>query len=578
MANRRQRRTIVIAVFIFGFFLFNFLRSSSPDRQPKPKHADVPVIKSSYDWANHPHKYAIDPESMHRLPAEPTEDLPRVQFKPSAKRGRENDATSESRRAAVRETFVRSWNSYKKYAWGYDELAPVSAKGKNTFGGYAATLVDALDTLWIMDLHEEFGLALSVVAKMDWDDTVETSVNVFETTIRHLGGLLSAYDLSSEPVLLAKAIELGDMLYAAFDTPNRMPPFWLDFKLAKSGGLEAGTNDPSASPCSLSLEFTRLSQLTGNPKYFDAIERVKLFLERTQHETQLPGMWPALINFRDESVVNHNEFTLGALADSLYEYLPKMHALLGGTDPAYEKMYREAMKVVQQHLLFRPMLPDSADVLFSGTAFADNSVRRNPESQHLTCFVGGMFGLGGKLFGIKEHVGLARRLARGCGWAYSSFPTGLMPEIFGMVTCPSLNKCPWDEERWKREGDGNLRKGFSHARDPRYILRPEAIESIFLLYRMTGDRDYQEIAWTMFQSIVKATETQYANSAIGDVTKEGETEKLDSMESFWLSETLKYFYLIFSPPDVISLDEYVLNTEAHPLKRKKAVKESKSFF
>ncbi|KAF4861186.1 putative mannosyl-oligosaccharide alpha-1,2-mannosidase 1B [Colletotrichum siamense] len=528
MATRRQRRSIIIGAILFGFLLFNTLQPS--DHRPRPKYGNIPIAQSSYDWASHQHKYAIAPESMHHLPTEPPKELPRVQFTPSAKRGQPNDATSDSRRAAVRETFVRSWESYKKYAWEYDELTPVSAKGKNTFGGYAATLVDALDTLWIMDLHDEFGLALASIAKIDWDNTVETSVNVFETTIRHLGGLLSAYDLSGEPVLLAKAIQLGDMLYAAFDTPNRMPPFWLDFKAAKSGELIAGTNDPSASPCSLSLEFTRLSQLTGEPKYFDAIERVKLFLERTQHESQLPGMWPALINFRDESVVNHNEFTLGALADSLYEYIPKMYALLGGTDPAYEKMYRDAMKIAQQHLLFRPMLPGGEDILFPGTAFVENGVRRNPESQHLSCFVGGMFGLGGKLFGIKEHVGLAKRLARGCAWAYSSFPTGLMPEIFGMVTCPSLNKCPWDDERWKREGDGNLRKGFSHARDPRYILRPEAIESIFLLYRMTGDREYQEIAWTMFQSIVKATETPFANSAIADVTAEGKTQKLDSME------------------------------------------------
>ncbi|KAI0017480.1 glycoside hydrolase [Xylariomycetidae sp. FL0641] len=88
------------------------------------------------------------------------------------------------------------------------------------------------------------------------------------------------------------------------------------------------------------------------------------------------------------------------------------------------------------------------------------------------------------------------------------------------------------------------------------------------MYRMTGNEEYQEIAWRMFEAIRKATETELAFSAIADVTVDGaSTVKLDSMESFWFSETLKYFYLIFSPPDLISLDEYVLNTEAHPLKR-----------
>ncbi|KAK2037472.1 family 47 glycosyl hydrolase [Colletotrichum somersetense] len=568
MANRRQRRAIIITVFLLGLLAFHVLRSrDSPPPPPPRKHADIRFVKSSFDWANHQHKYPIAPSSMHRPPTERPKTLPRVQFDFGAKGMRKNDATSESRRQAVRDVFLKSWNSYKEYAWGFDELAPITAKGKNTFGGYAATLVDALDTLWIMGLRDDFDAALAVIGSMDWDDTKETAVNVFETTIRHLGGLLSAYDLSGEPILLSKAIELGDMLYASFDTPNRMPPFWLDFEAAKAGNLMAGTADPSASPCSLSLEFTRLSQLTGEPKYFDAIERIKRFLEKTQRESQLPGMWPALINFRDQSVKQYNEFTLGALADSLYEYLPKMFALLGGTDPAYENMYRHAMHVVEEHLLFRPMLPDGEDILFSGSAIVEGNVRHKPESQHLACFTGGMFGLGGKLFGIKEHVGIGERLARGCGWAYSSFPTGVMPEIFGMVACETLDGCEWDEDRWKREGASDLRKGFSNARDPRYILRPEAIESIFLMYRMTGNPEYQEIAWTMFQSVVNATETQYANSAIEDVTVKGQTKKLDSMESFWLAETLKYFYLIFSPPSLINLDEYVLNTEAHPLRR-----------
>lgn len=119
---------------------------------------------------------------------------------------------------------------------------------------------------------------------------------------------------------------------------------------------------------------------------------------------------------------------------------------------------------------------------------------------------------------------------------------------------------PKDEAR-------HTRMGFTHARDARYILRPEAIESIFYMYRITGEDDLLDMAWGMFQAIRRSTETELAFSAIADVTATGKTEKLDSMESFWLSETLKYFYLIFSSPDLISLDEFVLNTEAHFLRR-----------
>jgi mannosyl-oligosaccharide alpha-1,2-mannosidase len=105
-----------------------------------------------------------------------------------------------------------------------------------------------------------------------------------------------------------------------------------------------------------------------------------------------------------------------------------------------------------------------------------------------------------------------------------------MPEITGFVACPSLEPCEWDEKRWAEEGDRELSKGFRHARDPRYILRPEAIESIFYLYRATGQEELRDIAWKMFQNVVKATETGLAYSAIKDVRAKGETEKEDSME------------------------------------------------
>lgn len=187
---------------------------------------------------------------------------------------------------------------------------------------------------------------------------------------------------------------------------------------------------------------------------------------------------------------------------------------------------------VTRHILFRPMLPSQTDILFSGDVFVreDGLVDRDFETQHLGCFTGGMFLLGGKTFALDAHVETGEKLARGCAWAYDAFPTGLMPEIAGFAACPSLEPCEWDEKRWAEEGDQELAKGFRHARDPRYILRPEAIESIFYLYRVTGQEKLRDIAWKMFQSVVKATETELAYSAIKDVRANGETEKEDSME------------------------------------------------
>ncbi|PNY25799.1 alpha-1,2-Mannosidase [Tolypocladium capitatum] len=553
MPRRISRLVLLTGLALTVILVLHLTRSSSPP----PPH----FMPTTLDWTTihqfHP------PSSIKPLPTGKPRTLPRVQAPPSAFA---SSPKTDERRAAVRRAFKRSYDAYRTHAWMRDELMPVSGRHKDPFGGWAATLVDSLDTLWIMGFKDEFAVASAAACTIDWADTTARAANLFETTIRHLGGLLSAYDLSGDRALLDKALELGEMLYHGFDTPNRMPGFWLNFEEARTGQLVAGLNDPSASPASLCVEFTRLSQLTGDPKFYDATDRVTRFLERTQNETLLPGMWPTTLDFQNEQAVS-SQFTLGALADSLYEYLPKMHALLGGVDDTYEKMYRVSMDTAVRHLLFRPMLPDQKDVLFTGDWHANAADKFMPNSQHLTCFVGGMFGLGGRLFDIDEHVSLGERLARGCGWAYASFPTGVMPEIFDLMPCKTLEPCAWDEDLWRKHGDTNLAKGFTNARDRRYLLRPEAIESIFILYRITGKPELQDIAWDMFQSIMRSTETELANSAISDVTETGETNKVDSMESFWMAETLKYFYLIFSPPDLISLDEFVLNTEAHPLRR-----------
>lgn len=518
-------RYLIGAILIFTFICYHGSSNHSVRRRP------LYYVKSSYDWSQltlrHP------PSNLIELPSGKPHSLPTIQHQfphPHA-------VEQEVRRETVRKVFQKCWRNYRKYAWMRDELTPLSADGKDTFGGWAATLIDGLDTLWIMDLKEDFHQAVRAIATLDWADTKETACNMFETTIRHLGGLLSAYDLSGDLVLLDKAVELGDMLYAGFDTPNRMPPFWLDFVKAKEGRLVADHRVASASPASLSLEFTRLSQVTGDPKYYDAVARVTDMLDKHQNSTKLPGMWPTFVNMRDGDFTTEHEFTLGGLADSLYEYFPKMYALLGGREPVYEKLYRDATSTIVKHLLFRPMLPDQADILVSGTAKveADDQIVLTGEGQHLTCFIGGMFALGGRLFEIKDHVDMGARLTRGCIYAYNAFPTGIMPEIFDMIPCPSKNGCRWDEKKWQKErtqkrADLDLPKGFSDARVRSYTLRPEAIESVFILYRITGLQEFQDAAWQMFEAIQNATETEFGNAAIEDVTSRQTPIRRDSME------------------------------------------------
>ncbi|PGH34834.1 mannosyl-oligosaccharide alpha-1,2-mannosidase [[Emmonsia] crescens] len=599
MFSFRGRWLIYIVLSAILLFVY---RRNGPDAIPNPNYPKLPK-EFKFEWKNFKEKHPV--KSMVPLPSDPVKRLPKVQHAFSDQSFKEVLSKQKPRQEAVKQTFIRAWKAYRRFAWMHDEVTPLTKGTSDTFGGWAATLVDSLDTLWIMGLKDEFHEAVHAAADIDFTATKNREINVFETTIRYLGGLLSAYDLSREPALLTKATELGNILYVAFDTPNRMPVTrW------KIHSAFLGLYQEAASFCllaeigSLTLEFTRLSQLTKDPKWHDAVHRIMKTFDKQQSKTKLPGMWPLVVDARTQNFQGQvNTFTLGAMADSFYEYLPKMHALLGGVDEMYERMYRDAMAVVTKHNLYRPMVPDNADILISGkvTTHSDTDVELNAEGQHLVCFAGGMFALGSKLFDIPAHMDIARKLTDGCIWTYKATPSGMMPEVFHMVPCPSNEPCVWDEAKYReavvaahanflsspdgdkeKDEDSNVEAIIAHERlpggiksieDRRYILRPEAIESIFILYRITGRTDLLDTAWEMFTAIEEMTKTPFGNAALDDVTAArgaaGKVPLSDRMESFWLAETLKYFYLMFSDPNFISLDEYVFNTEAHPFRTTK---------
>ncbi len=511
--------------------------------------------------------------------------FPRIQYSFGTE-SQEAKAEREERLTAVKESFVHSWAGYKKYAWKKDELASVRGYHSTTFGGWGATLVDSLDSLWIMGLKEDFEEAVKAVEEIDLSTTKLEVLNVFETTIRYLGGFLGAYDVSGGkyPVLLEKAKDVGNLLYGAFDTPNRLPVTRWDWQAAKKGAKqEAIESTLIAEIGSLTLEFTRLAQLTNDARYFDAVQRITDVLHEEQNKTALPGLWPVIIDAKRGKCTDVG-FTLGGMADSTYEYLPKQHMLLGGLTPQYRKMYEATLSPITKHIFFRAMNPGNEKILVSsGVRVNQNAgvIVPDYEGQHLGCFTGGMVGIGAKIFDRADELKTARQLVDGCIWAYNHTQTGIMPERFHMVPCRD-DECKWDEGRWLKfvgirtdkiesvfEGmtdeekgrwvaeNQKIPQGFSSIPDRRYLLRPEAIESVFVFYRITGEKKYQDAAWQMFKAIERYTRTEIANAAINDVTST-DPEKDDRMESFWLAETLKYFYAIFADPEVLSLDEYVL--------------------
>lgn len=885
------------------------------------------------------------------------------------------ESTRLERLDAIKKAFLLSWNQYKEHAWGKDEIKPVSQEGFNPFAGWSATLVDALDTLYIMDLKDDFKEALAVVKDIDFTTTFRKDIPLFETVIRYLGGLLSAYDLSKEQVLLAKAIELGDNLMGAFDTPNRMPKIsfqWTDSAMKATYRASAGS--PLAEVGSLSVEFTRLAQVSGNDTYYDAIDRIttaiyemapknsipylfnlkvdasgckltnleddesgaeqqtlkapsdksvakaanaaakaasaaialeadqdsaeysKLIAEKkaqalagkaetaalggfkvkrgTQDadeersseakqaakvaaqkalnkalqddedvpkgkamtkdeglkqpvkstaeqnkavkedeeelpkgkamtkdeglkqpvkglvmkeddddlpkgkamtkdeglkqpvkstaeqnkaakEDEEPKKWvvdpveenkapkkndelkktakkdpveenkapkkpvkdeevagqplkkpvvgaaedaflkktgdtedtesakpaktpvkkaksskagqgktvistysngrsalmqcadqPALAPYTSElsyygglaklanelGLKHPPKYTIGGLTDSTYEYFAKEHLLLHGADPRYKELHTKTIDAISKNLLFRPMVEGDPDILFAGNLYepAPGFLQEDNEMTHLSCFAGGMFAMGGKIFDRPEDVETGIKLTQGCVWAYNITRTGVMPENFHVRRCPAKKpgddkepECHFDFEtvftetaarekkmleelkkkgidtrgkgattltgfqkeveevadgrggtRWPMHYYYDMPRSFLRM-DAKYIMRPEALESVFYMYRITGDPVWQDRAWNMITSILKLTEVKAADgsviaySGVHDVTDDRATKGnlRDEAESFWMAETLKYAYLVFSKPELVSLDEYVFNTEGHPVLR-----------
>src|ERR1700760_2400458 len=209
---------VVILLFIvFPYYLFPHHHQSGSESSGKsicpitpPKKVYIPTNHSRFDWNKVPTKYPV--KDLLGISASEPLPLPQIQHKfpnPTT----QALATRNFRQAQVKAVFQKCWDSYKSKAWLKDELAPVSGTSKNTFGGWGATLVDSLDTLYIMDLHDEFETA--VAAAVDIDFGPETSsldkINIFETTIRYLGGFLAAYDLTTcqDSRLLDKAVEVG---------------------------------------------------------------------------------------------------------------------------------------------------------------------------------------------------------------------------------------------------------------------------------------------------------------------------------------------------------------------------------
>ncbi|XP_068015147.1 mannosyl-oligosaccharide 1,2-alpha-mannosidase IC [Melanerpes formicivorus] len=450
------------------------------------------------------------------------------------------DPETRARRMKIKEMMKFAWDNYRQYALGKNELRPLTRNGHigNMFGGLrGATVVDALDTLYIMELEEEFQEAKKWVEE-SFDLNVNGEASLFEVNIRYVGGLLAAYYLTGEEVFKSKALELGEKLLPAFNTPTGIPRGVINLGsgMSWSWGWASAGSSILAEFGTLHLEFLHLSELSGNPVFADKVMNIRKVLNRVEKPQ---GLYPNFLSPVTGNWVQHH-VSIGGLGDSFYEYLIKSWLMSDRKDSEAKRMYDEALEAIEKHLVRK-----SAGGLTYIAEWRGGIL--DHKMGHLACFSGGMIALGAKQAGEerKQHyMKLAAEITNTCHESYARSDTKLGPEAFRF--------------------DAGSEAMATRLSERYYILRPEVVESYMYLWRLTHDPKYRQWGWEVVKALEKHCRVEAGFSGIRDVYSTTPTH--DNMQqSFFLAETLKYLYLLFCEDDVLSLDDWVFNTEAHPL-------------
>jgi mannosidase alpha-like ER degradation enhancer 2 len=414
----------------------------------------------------------------------------------------------------VRAEFLHAWRGYKKYAWGHDDLRPLSKKAHDWYEqSLYMTPVDALDTMILMNLKGEAKRTLKlVVENLSFDKDIY--VKNFEVTIRLLGGLLSGYQLTGDKRLLALAEDLGTRLLPVFNSPTGLPYRYVNLRTGKTRGAETNPAETGT----LLLEFGTLSKLTRKPIFYDKAKRA---LVETYNRRSPIGLVGQRMNVETGEWTNRDTH-VSAEIDSYYEYLLKCWRLFGDED--CRRMWLESISAINKYLA-----DEVGTELWYGHADMLSGQRTTTMFGALDAFFPAVLALSGDL----------NRAAR------------LQASSFKM---------------WSRHGiePEEINYKTMEVGDAGYPLRPEIVESTYYLHHFTRNPAYLRMGKQLFDDFVRYCKTDEAYASLKSVVTK---EKSDSMESFLFAETFKYFYLLFAPPRTLKFDKVIFNTEAHPIKK-----------
>ncbi|UAJ12194.1 glycoside hydrolase family 47 protein [Polymorphobacter megasporae] len=416
----------------------------------------------------------------------------------------------------VKAQMAWSWDLYRQHAWGKDEIKPITG----IFSSFplkthhlGLSLIEALDTLWVMGLDSRFEDGVDWV-KTHFDPNVDGEVSVFETSIRLVGGLLSAHHACGDPVLLAKARDLADRLLPAFATPTGMPYRFVN--------LQTGVaREAISSPADIATylpEWGMLSRLTGDPRYAAVARkamvavferRSKLDLVATKIDV-LTGEWRS------------RQATVGSYCDSFFEYLWDSWQLFG--DAECKRMYDVCTAAILKH----QQVWKNSDLWFADVDFETGAVV-STEQDELASFYGGLLGQGGAL---KQGAAYTE------SWAKVQARYGVLPEGYDYATAAPTQH-------------GNA-------------LRPELADSAFTLWLLDRDPRWRDIGRAHFEAMKRWNKARYGYTDLADVTTEPKRQA-DHCPGYWWSEQMKYYYLLFSDTPRFDYEHNYLSTEGNVL-------------
>ena len=413
----------------------------------------------------------------------------------------------------VIEACRHAWNGYMEYAAGYDDLQPLTRNGKNWYKhSMMMTPVDAYDTFILLGMKKEADEAKKIILSQPGFD-VDNEVQVFEVTIRILGGLIAAYEMDGNKRFLQLAIDLAERMLPAFNTPTGMP--WRYIHL-QTGAVRDSINNP-AEIGTLMMEFGKLTTITGNSRYYETAKKACMEVFKRRSAIGLVGLQINVLNGEWKNTSSQ----IGAYIDSYYEYLFKSWKLFGDKD--FKNAWEVHHAAIGKHLLSKQ---DQGWFMTIVDMHTGKEIK--PHYGALDAFYAGLLAYAG-------DINTAREVQKANAYMWDQF--NIEPELFNFKTGEVLHSA--------------------------YILRPENIESCFYLYRFTKDPQYLWMGKKMLDDINKHCRHETGYTSLKNVLT---LEKMNSMQSFFLAETLKYAYLLFSSGEALDLDKHILNTEAHPFK------------